>query len=714
MSVPSSNVEHAAAPLHTSGEAPQTAHLPTADGLEPPTTTVLADSAPAQPEDLASPFEDTNHASGSPSAQSPRWAYGRGDNAVPLRQGPYLDSGDAVRSTGHRQSLVADSEGSHAFESAHEDPFNDAQTSAPPHTALFMSPAAGSQTSVDDTTGALPRSESQMPAYTRQRDSVATSTGGTAAAREAAVAAGYSSPRTRAAPVLSPSQHFNTYDTPPLEAEREMPPPHESGVSEKAAYDPEATKGTSGGLLSGWRKWALIAALAIVALAIGLGVGLGVGLNKGSHHTSHLHKGKTETAQTNVAAPDTTTPPDLKPLPPWNWTDTKNKVYGVNIGGQFLLERWLFEDWMTQVGGPEAWDEWSLSEKLGEDKMRDTLNEHMSTWFVESHMDEFKKAGINMIRIPIGYWPFLSTAETQEPYVNASHLDYLTLALNWAWKRSMYVVLDLHGLPGSQNGDQSSGHNMSLHSGGNNDVPWYQDKYQNLSKTAVTNMLDWIDKHPARSIVCGVTTVNEPQTDGGNKTRASILKDFYRWSIETTKKYKMPVVLHHGFIPHPYKYWEDFMSDQDPNMVIFDDHPYPAWFQNPNPTDEDKIKKNICDLGDEGKDFPVPVVMGEWSGVNNVNKSDVTTEYLNTQVNTYGWSAGSMFFNFRVNTTENPVLGPPVIIARTYSLLDLLPPDNPVGQFPIYNGSVPVHDFTSSLKPSCGSTPTYPWMEKEK
>ena len=710
----SSATTHASDTQTAAAEQAPTAPSASADARPPPTTS-------------PTPF----------AMDQPRWAYSRGQNAVPLRQGPYLDahndSPDMRRFSEHRMS-TPDSEVSHGYESAHEDPFTEARSSnedaAPRHSAMFMSPQAqrshgsslGEEPTIRAAGGAgstvrpVPSTapSSAAPAASAAAGGAAVGVGGTAAARQAAVAAGYSSPHTRAAPVLSPSQHFQGYATSPSDLEQQRLPADDAAGASKEHSDAVPARGAAaGGFLTGWRKWVLAAVVAAVVLGVALGVGLGVGLNKHSDGGSGSGSGGSNSGHRDTGAPpatpNTTTPRGLAALPRWNWTDADKKAYGVNIGGQFLLERWLYEDWMAEVGGADAWDEWSMSRNLGAEKMRNVLDNHMSTWFVESHLDTLQQAGINMIRIPIGYWPFLSTAETGEPYVNASQLDYLSLALNWAWERKMYVLMDMHGLPGSQNGDQSSGHNMSLNSNGNNDVPWFTAQNQNFSKVAVTNMFEWLTKHPAHSVISGVTTVNEPQTDGGNTTRVSILRDFYRWSIEQGDKYNLPVILHHGFVPNPYSYWNDFMSEQDPSMVIFDDHPYPAWYQNPNPTDEDTIIQNICKLGQQGEDFPVPVVMGEWSGVNNVNQTQMTTDYLHTQVNTYGWSGGAMFFNYRVNTTQHPVVGPPANIGVEYSLLDMLPQGNAVGQFPIYNGSTSVHAFTSSLTPSCGRAPSYDW-----
>ena len=125
-------------------------------------------------------------------------------------------------------------------------------------------------------------------------------------------------------------------------------------------------------------------------------------------------------------------------LPKWDWT--KDKVYGTNLGGLFLLERWMYEDWMVEKGGEDAWDEYTMSKNVG-DGMYDILNEHFDSWFTEDDMDTLADAGVNMLRIPIGYWPFVSADEAGEPYKTASHLDKLSQIMKWSQDRHMYVLL---------------------------------------------------------------------------------------------------------------------------------------------------------------------------------------------------------------------------------------------------------------------------------
>lgn len=63
-------------------------------------------------------------------------------------------------------------------------------------------------------------------------------------------------------------------------------------------------------------------------------------------------------------------------------------------------------------------------------------------------------AGLNAVRIPLGYWAV--DVNDYEPYVGGQY-PYLIRAVNWASEFGMRVLIDLHGAPGSQNGQDNSG-----------------------------------------------------------------------------------------------------------------------------------------------------------------------------------------------------------------------------------------------------------------
>lgn len=104
---------------------------------------------------------------------------------------------------------------------------------------------------------------------------------------------------------------------------------------------------------------------------------------------------------------------------------------------------------------------------------------------------------LSKLRIPTGYWSWIPIA-SGEPYVNANELKYLEQAMAWSHARGMRVLIDLHGLPGSQNGEESSGHNTTS-------PAWFGNTVnQGRSDALVVAVMDWIAKSPYRSTVVGL------------------------------------------------------------------------------------------------------------------------------------------------------------------------------------------------------------------
>jgi len=83
------------------------------------------------------------------------------------------------------------------------------------------------------------------------------------------------------------------------------------------------------------------------------------------------------------------------------------------------------------------------------------LQQHWATWYTADDFAAMKAAGLNHVRIPLGYWS-VPMNESVDPYIPGAW-NYLLKALNWAKNNSLNVVLDLHGAPGSQNGYDNSG-----------------------------------------------------------------------------------------------------------------------------------------------------------------------------------------------------------------------------------------------------------------
>ncbi|KAL2070005.1 hypothetical protein VTL71DRAFT_14685 [Oculimacula yallundae] len=141
------------------------------------------------------------------------------------------------------------------------------------------------------------------------------------------------------------------------------------------------------------------------------------------------------------------TPPISKP---WgSYADTPAR--GVNVGGWLSLEPFITPSLFNYPG---VVDEWTLTEHLGTGA-KAALEKHYATFVTEQTFKDIAAAGLDHVRIPFSYWA-VGTYDG-EPYVARVSWRYLLRAIEWARKHGLRINLDLHGIPGSQNGWNHSG-----------------------------------------------------------------------------------------------------------------------------------------------------------------------------------------------------------------------------------------------------------------
>ncbi|TDL22966.1 glycoside hydrolase [Rickenella mellea] len=155
------------------------------------------------------------------------------------------------------------------------------------------------------------------------------------------------------------------------------------------------------------------------------------------------------------AQPNSWTPP-LNTT--WDWS--KDKVYGVNLGGWFVIEPfitpYLFEKYVNQ--SINVVDEWTLSQAMAADTAGgglQQLEDHYNTFITEQDIAEIAGAGLNWIRVPIPFWAI--DKWDGEPFLDKVCWKYILRLFGWARKYGLRVNLDLHTIPGSQNGYNHSG-----------------------------------------------------------------------------------------------------------------------------------------------------------------------------------------------------------------------------------------------------------------
>jgi glucan 1,3-beta-glucosidase len=132
----------------------------------------------------------------------------------------------------------------------------------------------------------------------------------------------------------------------------------------------------------------------------------------------------------------------------------KNPARGVNVGGWLSLEPFITPSLFDYPAKMNIVDEWSLCRQLGP-TAREKLEKHYASFITEDDFKSIAEAGLDHVRIPFSYW----AVETYDgdPYVFRVSWRYLLRGIEWARKYGLRVNLDVHGLPGSQNGWNHSG-----------------------------------------------------------------------------------------------------------------------------------------------------------------------------------------------------------------------------------------------------------------
>ncbi|MCJ1312718.1 hypothetical protein MMC25_006394 [Agyrium rufum] len=160
---------------------------------------------------------------------------------------------------------------------------------------------------------------------------------------------------------------------------------------------------------------------------------------------------------------DTTKANNYTPALSDTWAYGTMPIRGINLGGWFSLEPFItpsmFNSYAQNLG---IVDEYTLTQHLGPAAAAQTLEKHYSTFLTEDTFAEVQAAGFDHVRIPFSYWAV--TTYPGDPYVPKISWRYLLRAIEYARKYGLRVNLDLHAVPGSQNGWN--------HSGRQGDVGW--------------------------------------------------------------------------------------------------------------------------------------------------------------------------------------------------------------------------------------------------
>ena len=191
---------------------------------------------------------------------------------------------------------------------------------------------------------------------------------------------------------------------------------------------------------------------------------------------------------------------------------------GVNCGTTFITEGWLAPYCIAEpVNGeyPELCEEdfqkgLRSNPNLTEAQIGELLDIYYTSWFTREDVKNIRELGMNCLRIPFYYTMILNEDFSRRNETEA--FRYLDPILEWCREFGVYVILDLHGAPGGQNGYEHSGASGYNKYDKNTIKTWYDERYI----AATVDLWDFIREHYKDSengkIIASYDITNEPRS----------------------------------------------------------------------------------------------------------------------------------------------------------------------------------------------------------
>lgn len=316
---------------------------------------------------------------------------------------------------------------------------------------------------------------------------------------------------------------------------------------------------------------------------------------------------------------------------------------GTNAGGYMVQENWIANtDGKCQISTITT-----LDERFGVQQRKELINQYEENFWTEDDFIKCKELGFNVIRLPFSYmnlydmdFSIIIRATSVNYSMDNLAADFLaediTLRedafdrMDWfvetAGKYGMYVILDLHGAFGSQNGRDHSGDNYWNDDSYNNDRLWWSGALGEAYRNATIKLWEDVARHyNGNPIIAAYDTLNEP---AGNTTGVVTRKTQWDYfdrlynairAIDTDHIIMFESCWDVEHLPRPDTYgWDN---------IMYQYHQY-TWTETNNVDKQfGEMKKKIDKI--VACDYGVPTLMGEFAMFSNPESWRKTFAALN-------------------------------------------------------------------------------------
>ncbi|XP_021275037.1 glucan 1,3-beta-glucosidase A-like [Herrania umbratica] len=200
--------------------------------------------------------------------------------------------------------------------------------------------------------------------------------------------------------------------------------------------------------------------------------------------------------------------------------------------------------------------EFQITNGYGPDKAPKVMQDHWNSYITEEDFNFMSANGLTSVRIPVGWW-IAQDPNPPKPFVGGS-LQALGRAFTWAEKYGMKVIVDLHAVKASQNGNEHSG---------------ARDGYQEWGDSNIDETVAVIEflaaRYTRRPSLAAIELMNEPVAPG---VTFDALTKYYKAGYDAVRRHTNAYVILSDRLGADSKEFLSFARSLD--RVVIDVHYY--------------------------------------------------------------------------------------------------------------------------------------------
>jgi endoglucanase len=319
-------------------------------------------------------------------------------------------------------------------------------------------------------------------------------------------------------------------------------------------------------------------------------------------------------------------------------------LQGINLGSLFSIEKW-----MTGIGetdSPPVEDEWTmrkiLTNRFGAAGAKELLDTYQNAYITDVDLDNLVNLGINFVRLPI-YYRILQNDNGTWVTDASGQIDFSIIdrIVNYCADRGIYVLLDLHGAPGSQNNEAHSGRqNFNKLFENTTAGETYRNRTIGLWKAIATH-------YKNNQAVCGYDLLNEPI---GAPTLESLWQLYDRIYDAIRLIDTNHIIVMEGIWNQDVQDWDTLPKPQDMGWqnVAYQFHYY-LWNANEDLNSHmNYIGQKVAESKTKQALYNVPLIIGEF----NCFGMKPIWEYYLQNFNREKWSWAAWSYKIRYSPSE--------------------------------------------------------------